>query len=57
MEPKMMNATAPTKAAKRRMMVKHPAGTNHFQLRLHQLGRCGGRPGGGKFGGVAIEFS
>src|SRR5689334_4603099 len=54
MEPKTSSMMAPTKAAKSRMMVRQPTGTNHFQLRDHQLGRCcGGKPGGGRLVGVA----
>src|SRR3954471_22514753 len=45
---------APMKATNRRMSVRHPAGTNHFQLRDHQFG-CGGIPGCGAYiGGVAM---
>src|SRR3954447_17552556 len=56
MEPKMISPTAPTNAATRRMMVRHPTGTNHFQLRVHQFGRSG-IPGGRMFVGVPMMLS
>src|SRR5690349_15691167 len=54
-ESKMIMTLPKMKATNSRMRVRHPAGTNHFQLRDHQLWRCGGIPGGGMFmGGVAM---
>src|SRR3954471_12675334 len=53
-EPKRIMTIPKMKATNSRMRVRHPAGTNHFQLRDHQLWRCG-IPGGGMFiGGVAM---
>jgi hypothetical protein len=36
---KTINAIEPTNATNNANMLRQPAGTNHFQFRIHQLGR------------------
>src|SRR5438874_1393207 len=57
-EPITTNTRQATNAAKSAMTVRHPTGANHFQLRDHHPGCCGGTcigdDGGRMAGGVPI---
>jgi hypothetical protein len=48
--------TEPTKATNNSAMLKQPTGTNHFQLRFHQLGFRIGEAGGGVWSTESFYF-